>query len=201
MDRGNPTQFGRAMARLGVEMIPAYSPEARGRSERMFGTHQNRLVRELALEGIADMGEANRYLREVYRPAFNAEFMRPAREAGSVFVPMGGPEALDDILCEVHERVVGRDSRVRFGGLAPRLEPRRDRPHYARVRRHMDGSLSVWHGPRLLRRYGPDGGGIRLGKPDSLFVLKPDICIFLQHEPCQLLHALCKLGNMGSLRG
>ncbi len=89
VDRGNPTQFGRAMARLGVEMIPAYSPEARGRSERMFGTHRDRLVGELALEGTADMGEANRYLREVHRPAFNAEFMRPAREAGSAFVPMG----------------------------------------------------------------------------------------------------------------
>ena len=93
---------------------------------------------------------------------------------------------------------------MRFGGLALQLEPGRGRPLYARVRvrvrRYMDGSLSVWHGPRLLRRYGPDGtprpeplaeaawdgGGIRLGKPDSLFVLKPDICICLQHHAANL---------------
>ena len=108
VDKDNPTQFGRAMARLGIEMIPAYSPEARGRSERAFGTHQGRLPRELAAAGIRDMESANRYLREVYLPAFNAEFARPAREEGSAFVACADPAALDDILCEIHERVVGR---------------------------------------------------------------------------------------------
>ena len=161
VDKANPTQFGRAMARLGVEMVPAYSPEARGRSERMFATHQDRLVKELALEGIADMAEANRYIQEAYLPGFNAEFARPAREAGSAFVAMRGPEALDDILCEVHERTVGRDNCVRFDRLALQIEPDGARPHYVKakvkVRRHMDGSLSVWHGPRLLRRYEADG--------------------------------------------
>ena len=159
VDKRNPTQFGRAMARLGVEMIPAYSPEARGRSERMFGTHQDRLVKELALAGITDA--ANRYLAEAYTPAFNVEFARPAREEGSAFVPMGGPEALDDILCEVHERVVGQDNCVRYDRLTLQIEPDGARPHYVKakvkVRRHMNGSLSVWHGPRLLQRYEADG--------------------------------------------
>ena len=164
VDRDNPTQFGRAMARLGIEMIPAYSPEARGRSERAFRTHQGRLPRELAAAGIADMESANRYLREVYMPAFNAEFARPAREEGSAFVPCGDLAALDDILCEVHERTVGRDNCVRFERMALQLPADRHRPHYVKarvkVRRHADGALSVWHGPRRLARYG--SGGERL---------------------------------------
>src|SRR4030042_730856 len=84
------TQFGRAMKHLGIQMIPAYSPEARGRSERTFETHQDRLVKELAFYGIADMDAANRYLTKVYLPAFNVEFMQPPPEEGSAFVPWGG---------------------------------------------------------------------------------------------------------------
>ena len=86
VDRVNVTQFGRAMKKLGIEMIAAYSPEARGRSERMFSTHQERLPRELSLAGITEMEEANRYLREQYMPAFNEEFQQPAMEEGSAFV-------------------------------------------------------------------------------------------------------------------
>ncbi len=90
VDKANPTQFGRAMARLGIEMIAAYSPEARGRSERIFRTHQGRRPQELAARGITEMQAANRYLEEVYRPGFNAEFMQPALEEGSAFVPWIG---------------------------------------------------------------------------------------------------------------
>ncbi|MCY4323125.1 MAG: ISNCY family transposase [Gammaproteobacteria bacterium] len=162
VDKANPTQFGRALTRdLGIEMIAAYSPEARGRSERAFGTHQGRLPRELALAGVTDMAGANRYIREVYMPAFNKEFARPARESGSAFVPMADVERLDDILCEVHERTVGRDNCAGFGKLALQLPGDLGRPHYmkakVKVRRHMDGRLSVWHGPRLLQRYSADG--------------------------------------------
>ena len=87
VDKVNLTQFGRAMRQMGIEMIPAYSPEARGRSERAFGTHQGRLPKELAAAGITDMDAANAYLRDVYLPAFNAEFAHPSREDGSAFVP------------------------------------------------------------------------------------------------------------------
>jgi len=86
VDKDNPTQFGRALRHLGIEMIAAYSPEARGRSERAFGTHQGRLPLELAAANITNMETANRYLREVYMPAFNAEFACPAEEEGSAFV-------------------------------------------------------------------------------------------------------------------
>ena len=161
VDKANPTQFGQAMARLGIEMIPAYSPEARGRSERAFRTHQGRLPLELAAAGVADMDAANRYLSETYRPAYNREFARPAREDGSAFVRCMDPEGLDDILCEVHERVAGRDNCVRFETLKLQIPADRHRPHYAKarvkVRRHADGTLSVWHGPRRLARYEADG--------------------------------------------
>ena len=90
VDRTRPTQFGRAMRQLGVEMIPAYSPEARGRCERMFATHQERLPKELAARGIDTMQHANRYLTEHYRAAFNEEFAVPAAETGSAFVPFIG---------------------------------------------------------------------------------------------------------------
>ena len=162
VDKDHPTQFGRAMMRdLGIDMIPAYSPEARGRSERAFRTHQDRLVKELALHGIMEMDSANRYLREVYLPAFNAEFARPPKEDRPAFVVLGRDTDLDAILCELHERVVGRDNCVQFERLNLQLPSDRGRPHYlkakVKVRRHMSGELSVWHGPRLLGCYAADG--------------------------------------------
>lgn len=160
VDKVNLTQFGRAMKHLGIEMIPAYSPEARGRSERAFATHQGRLPQELAAAGIATLEAANRYLEEVYRPAFNAEFQQPAREEGSAFVPwIGG--SLDDILCEQYERTVGHDNWVRFEGITLQIPPDRHRCHYvkAKVRVHCypDGSLAVFHGPRKLANYDTEG--------------------------------------------
>ena len=160
VDREHPTQFGRALKQLGIEMIPAYSPEARGRSERAFATHQDRLPKELAAAGVTDMESANRYITEVYLPAFNAEFAVSAREAGSAFVPwLGG--GLDDILCEQHERVVGHDNCVRFDGLSLQIPADRYRCHYVkarvRVHRYADDHLAVFHGPRKLADYAADG--------------------------------------------
>lgn len=160
VDKKNLTQFGQAMQRLGIEMIPAYSPQARGRSERMFRTHQDRLPRELALAGITDMAVANRYLADTYRPAFNAEFMQPAMEEGCAFVAwIGGP--LDDILCERFERQVGPDNCVSFEGMKLQIPADRHRCHYVKAKvavlRRIDGALTIFHGPRKLADYGPDG--------------------------------------------
>lgn len=160
VDKENLTQFGRAMKQLGVEMIPAYSPEARGRSERAFGTHQGRLPNELAAAGITDMEAANRYLQEVYLPAFNAEFAQPAPEEGSAFVAwIGG--SLDDILCEQYERTVGADNCVRFEKLILQIPADRHRCHYVKARvgvhRYDDNSLAVFHGPRKLADYNSEG--------------------------------------------
>ncbi len=154
------TQFGRAMKHLGIQMIAAYSPEARGRSERAFKTHQDRLVKELALHGITNMDAANRYLAQTYLPAFNAEFMQPAPEEGSAFVPWTGNN-LDDILCEQDERTVSADNCVSFKGMKLQIPANRYRCHYVRVRvqvhRYLDGSLAIFHGPRKLADYDPRG--------------------------------------------
>jgi len=155
------TQFGRAMKHLGIQMIPAYSPEARGRSERAFETHQDRLVKELALHGITDMNAANRYLSQVYLPAFNAEFMQPPPENGSAFVPWTGNN-LDDILCEQDERTVSADNCISFEGKKLQIPADRYRCHYVRVRvmihRYPDRSLAIFHGPRKLADYDQQGG-------------------------------------------
>jgi len=160
VDKTKPTQFGRAMRQLGIEMIPAYSPEARGRSERMFGTHQNRLPKELAAAGITDMAEADHYLKEVYLPAFNNEFMQPAMEQGSAFVPYIGQD-VKDILCEQYERIVGNDNCVSFEGIKLQIPKDGVRLHYVkaqvRVHRYSDGQLAVFHGPRCLAKYDDKG--------------------------------------------
>jgi len=164
VDKVHLTQFGRAMRQLGIEMIPAYSPQARGRSERAFATHQGRLPKELSLAGITDMAVANRYLSESYRPAFNQEFAQPALEEGSAFVPFVGG-SLDDVLCEQFERTVGKDNCVRFEGIVLQIPADRHRCHYikakVRVHRHFDGSMAVFHGPRLLARYDADGQSVK----------------------------------------
>ena len=112
VDKDNPTQVGRALAQLGIELIAAYSPQARGRSERMFGTLQKRLPQELRLAGIATMAEANRFLEELFWPAHNARFARPAADTGSAFVAFAG--TLEDILCAQEDRVVAGDNTVRY---------------------------------------------------------------------------------------
>jgi hypothetical protein len=160
VDKEHPTQFGRAMKQLGIEMIAAYSPEARGRSERAFATHQDRLPKELARAGISDLDGANRYLDEVYRPRFNVELAVPAREEGSAFVPwIGG--CLEDILCEQFERTVGHDNCVRFENLRLQIPADRHRCHYVkakvRVHRYLDDTLAIFHGPRKLASYTPEG--------------------------------------------
>lgn len=160
VDKENPTQFGRAMKQLGIDMIAAYSPQARGRSERAFKTHQGRLPQELALAGITSMAGANQYLATVYMPAINAEFALPAMMEGSAFVPwIGG--SLDDILCEQFERTVGPDNCVRFNNLILQIPADQHRCHYVkakvRVNRYGNGALALFHGPRGLAYFTPDG--------------------------------------------
>jgi hypothetical protein len=160
VDKNNPTQFGRAMHQLGIEMIAAYSPEARGRSERAFKTHQDRLVKELQLHGITTMEAANSYLDRVYRPAFNARFTEKPAEAGSAFVPWIGGN-LDDYLSEHFERTVGRDNCVSFENLTLQIPSDRYRFNYiktkVRIHRYADQSLGLFYGPRKLTDYDHTG--------------------------------------------
>jgi transposase len=154
------TQVGRALGQLGIEHIPAYSPEARGRSERAFGTLQDRLPKELALAGITTVAAANRFLREVYLPEHNARFAIAPEHPETAFVAdLAG--AYRDILCVQEERVVGNDNCVRYRGLALQIPPSPARRHFVklrvRVHEYPDGTLAVFHGPRCLARYRADG--------------------------------------------
>jgi transposase len=160
VDKNNPTQFGRSMHQLGIEMIAAYSPEARGRSERAFHTHQDRLVNELKFQGITTMEAANQYLDTVYRPAFNARFTEKPAEEGSAFVPWIGGN-LDDYLSEHFERTVGRDNCVSFEKLTLQIPSDSYRFNYiktkVRIHRYADRSLALFYGPRKLATYDRKG--------------------------------------------
>lgn len=154
------TQVGRALRQLGIRHIVASSPEARGRSERMFGTLQDRLVKELADAGITTVAAANRFLQEVYLPAHNRRFAVAAAEPGSALVPWAGGD-LAEILCHHEDRIVGNDNTVTFGQLKLQIEPSPLRPHFVKatvqVRRYADDSLGLFYGPRCIGRYHADG--------------------------------------------
>ena len=168
VDKQRLTQVGRALFRLGIEHIPAYSPEARGRSERTFGTLQERLPKELKLAGITDVAAANRFIATVYLPAHNARFAKPPEIAESAFVAADSGQ-LVEILCVEEERVVNRDNTVAWGGLHLQLPQSRVRHHYVRatvkVRQYPDGALAIFHGPRCIGRY--DARGREIGEPTS----------------------------------
>ena len=155
VDKSSPTQFGRAMGWLGIDMIPAYSPQARGRSERMFGTLQGRLPLELESAGITRLDDANRYLRDRFLPEFNQRFKVKPEEARSAFIPWAGHHlSLDDILCIQEERTVGKDNTVSYKGKRWQIPAASQRCSYAKakvkVHEYEDGSLSIFHGPRKL---------------------------------------------------
>ncbi len=159
VDRANPTQVGRALQHLGIELIPAYSPEARGRSERMFGTLQMRLPQELRLKGITTMEEANRFLKEDYLARHNARFAIQPEDQGSAFVPFAG--LVEDILCVQEDRLVGKDNTVQYKNRVLQIPEDRHRHHYVKakvkVHEYPNGHLAVFHGPRCLATYNADG--------------------------------------------
>ncbi len=160
VDKTHLTQVHRALQQLGVTLIPAYSPEARGRSERAFRTLQDRLPKELALAGITEMAAANQYLRERFLPQHNTQFMVGATELGTAFIPWVGT-TLAEILCVHEERVVAKDNTVRYQRLSLQIPPDPHRFHYVkvtvRVHEYPDGTLAVFHGPRCLARYDAEG--------------------------------------------
>jgi transposase len=160
VDRTRPTQVGRALDHLGVEHIAAYSPQARGRSERVFHTLQDRLTKELALAGITTVEAANLFVRDVYIPAHNARFAIKPEQEGSAFVAITGVE-LGEILCVQEERQVGNDNCVSFNRLKLQIPESPLRAHFVKarvkVRLYHDGSHAIFHGPRCLGRYDRKG--------------------------------------------
>ena len=161
------TQVGRALRELGVQMIPAYSPQARGRSERNFGTWQGRLPQELRLRGIDSLEAANRFLRQHYIAEFNARFQVPAAQRGSAFVRRSSRD-LDLIFALQFERTVNRDNTVSIQNLRLQIEPVRWRATLAgcsvQVHQHLDGSFTITHGPQRLGHYSAEGVSLNQGK-------------------------------------
>src|ERR1700751_613004 len=160
VDRQRVTQVGRALRDLGVQMIPAYSPQARGRGERNFGTWQGRLPQELRLRSIRTVEEANRFLCEEYIAEFNRRFQVPAAQAGSAFVACRRRD-LDLIFSLQFERTVNRDNTVSFQNLSLQIEKVNWRGTLAgcsvTIHQHLDGTLSITYGPQRLGRYTSQG--------------------------------------------
>lgn len=160
VDRQAMTQVGRALRELNIQMIPAYSPQARGRSERSFRTWQGRLPQELRLEGIKTLEGANRFLRERYVAEFNGRFSRAAGQEGTAFVHSTRSD-LDRVFCLQHERVVARDNTVNFARLTLQIERQQWRSTLAGCRltvyEHLDGTLSLGYGAHEVGRYSSDG--------------------------------------------
>ena len=152
--------MGRALAHLGVEHIAAYSPQARGRSERVFHTLQDRLTKELALAGITTPEAADTFLRDVYIPSHNARFAIKPEQEGEAFVAIPGVD-LAEILCTQDERQVGNDNCVSFNRLKLQIPESPLRSHFVKatvkVRHYLDGSHAIFHGQRCIGRYDRSG--------------------------------------------
>lgn len=160
VDKHRLTQVGRAMKELGIQMIPAYSPQARGRGERSFGTWQGRLPQELRLAGAQTLEAANRFLREHYIAEFNKNFMVAAAEKESAFRPARRTD-LDWVFTVQTERVVDKDNTVAIGDRDWQLDKTRFRPTLAgctvTIHEHLDGRISIRYGPHVVGRYEADG--------------------------------------------
>jgi hypothetical protein len=164
------------MQELGIQMIAAYSPEARGRSERNFGTWQNRLPQELRLAGISTCEEANRFLREKYIAEFNEKFSVAAQERGTAFRPCSRRD-LDYVFSVQTERVADKDNTVAIGSRWWQIDKTRWRYSLAKqtvtIHQHLDGTVSICFGPHVVGRYDAHGGRLptktqRRGKDGSM---------------------------------
>jgi transposase len=164
VDKQRVTQVGRALRELGVQMIPAYSPQARGRSERNFGTWQGRLPQELRLAGIGSVEEANRFLREQYISKFNAKFAVPAAQKGTAFRRCSRTD-LDWIFTVQSERVVAKDNTVAIADRHWQLDKTRFRRTLAgctvTIHQHLDARVSIRFGPHVVGRFDAQGRPLR----------------------------------------
>jgi transposase len=162
------TQLGRALKELGVQTIAAYSPQARGRSERSFGTWQGRLPQELRLAGITTVEDANKFLREEYIKEFNSKFSVPAAEKGTAFRRTSRGD-LNWIFTVQTERVVGKDNTVAIGDRLWQIDKTRFRSTLAgstvTIHEHLDETVSIRFGPHVVGRF--DSKGAKLIQPGA----------------------------------
>ena len=160
VDKHRLTQVGRALKELGVQMIPAYSPQARGRSERSFGTWQGRLPQELRLARISTVDGANQFLRERYIAEFNGKFTVTAKEKGTAFRKTSRSD-LDWIFTIQTQRVVSKDNTVAIGDRSWQIGKSRFRNTLAgctvTIHKHLDEKVSIRYGPHTLGRFDATG--------------------------------------------
>jgi len=160
VDRQKPTQVARALEQLGIELILAYSPQARGRCERLFGTWQGRLPQEFRLRHITTVDAANEFLRHDWIALHDAHFSVEAEQAGTAFLPYPGND-LDKIFSQQHERIIDNDNTVRFDGRCLQIPQQTFRFSMARCRvlvcEHLDQTISVHYGHHVLGRYDAAG--------------------------------------------
>src|SRR5215472_14996025 len=170
VDKHRLTQVGRALKELGVQMIPAYSPQARGRGERNFETWQGRLPQELRLAGITQVEEANRFPRERYITQFNEKFLVEATEKGTAFRRTARAD-LEWVFTVQTERVVNKDNTVAIGERMWQLEKSRFRSTLAgctvTIHEHLDETVSIRYGPHVVGRYGADGKPLGSGRTEG----------------------------------
>lgn len=168
VDKTHLTQLGRALAHLGIEHIPSYSPQARGRSERLNRTVQDRLVNELRVAGIATLEAANRYRTETFVPQHNATCACAPRDPASAFVPLGAID-LATIWCHQETRIVGRDNTVSLDRQVLQIAAQPGRRTCTglegTVRRHLDGGFTITHGTHGLGRYDACGQPVDAAAP------------------------------------
>ncbi|MEK7836868.1 MAG: hypothetical protein AAB328_02680, partial [candidate division NC10 bacterium] len=156
----DPTQVQRALKELGSSLIPANSPQARGRMERLFGTWQGRLPQELALRGIREYEAANRFLRQHWLSYHRRHWVVPAAQRGSAFVPCQRAD-LDRVFALQQERTVANDNTIQYGRVTFQLAASPLRCSFAKCRvtvyEHLEGRLSIGYGPHTLGRYDLEG--------------------------------------------
>lgn len=167
VSRSQPTQVGRALAQLGIGHIAAYSPEARGRSERAFRTLQDRLPKELRLARLTTVEAANVWRAAHYIAMHNAAFAVQPEQEGTAFVAAPS-NAWQEALCIQEERRVGNDNTVAWRRLRLQIPPSPIRSHYVRamvrVHEYPDGRLAIYHGPHRLGDYSATGTPIELAR-------------------------------------
>lgn len=160
VDLANLTQIGRALYELGIEPIPAYSPQARGRSERFNRTWQDRLPKELKLHGIKTIPDANRYILETFLPNYRKQFLKTPAQKDSAFIPYRGKN-LNLIFSIKEQRTAAPDNTIRWNNLILQIEPSKFRCSFAKckvmVHEHLDHSISVVYGPHIIGKFNPNG--------------------------------------------
>jgi len=168
VDKSRLTQVGAALRQLGIKHLAAYSPEARGRSERMFGTLQDRLPKELALYNIRAIEAANKYIQESYLPRHNEQFVVKPASCDLAFIPWTSAVALEDILCLKEVRIVQHDNTIRYQGMVLQIPKNEYRRHYikteVKVHEYHDHRLAIFYGLLCIGRYDRNGKLLGLGK-------------------------------------